>query len=111
MANDREKPVLEVDGNSAGRVAVDGRGRNVWQWNEEQLDSTTIMLSRLDNDSLELEPTRSVPIPGAKPAADDRRKKRDGRRESCSEGLGIDATLNIEAGAGAGGGFDPYNRS
>lgn len=98
MANDREKPIPDT-GREAGRdVETDARGRNVWHWNGEQLDSTTIMLSRLDNDALELEPTRSVPIPGGE--RDRPRGEDDGEPD-------IEATLDVGVRAG----FDPYNRS
>ena len=49
MAKERDKLTPAVGGNSAGHVAADSRGRNVWQWNDSQLDSTTIMLQRLEN--------------------------------------------------------------
>lgn len=98
MANDREKLVPSNGGNSAGSVQVDGRGRNVWQWNEKEVDSTTVMLGLLNNDALELEPTRNVPIPGRDPSATGAESKRE---------LGIDVTMNV----GMNSGFDPYNRS
>ena len=98
MANDREKPKPTTSDAAAGRVEIDARGRNVWQWNGEQIDSTTIMLSRLENDELELEPTRSVPVPGGKP----------GNTKAASDGEpDLEATFNVKSG----GGFDPYNRS
>ncbi|HVS22745.1 MAG TPA: hypothetical protein VMU03_03385 [Gammaproteobacteria bacterium] len=52
----------------AGRVEFDNRGRNVWRWAREALDSTSILLKRLENKDLALEPTRKVPIMRGGPA-------------------------------------------
>ena len=43
-----------------GGVAVDHRGRNIWQFHGEAIDSTSMMLQRLDNPALALEPTRKT---------------------------------------------------
>ena len=51
-----------------GRVEVDARGRNVWRWNKQEGDSTSVLLQRLDNKDLALEPTQKVPVV-KKPAA------------------------------------------
>lgn len=90
--------------NPAGRVAVDSRGRNVWQWNDDQLDSTTIMLARLDNDALAIEPTRRQPTLGQSPRID-----ADTSISAVFDpgDLSIEPTLKAKVG----GGFDPYNRS
>src|ERR1700704_4506258 len=54
----------------AGRVVVDNRGRNVWQWARDAIDSTSILLKRLENKDLAIEPTQNVPVmPGADPQA------------------------------------------
>jgi hypothetical protein len=51
-----------------GRVEVDSRGHNVWRWSRETNDSTSVVLKRLDNDDLALEPTQRVPVvPGSDP--------------------------------------------
>jgi len=59
-----------------GTVTVDQRGRNVWQFHGEAIDSTSMMLQRLDNPSLALEPTRktkrldsTTPVPPGKSPA------------------------------------------
>jgi hypothetical protein len=107
MAKERDKLTPAVGGNSAGHVAADSRGRNVWQWNDSQLDSTTIMLQRLENDELELEPTRRVRAQsGAAPSSGDARDRKR-RRRSSSDELTLDETFRVDQG----GGFDPYNRS
>jgi hypothetical protein len=93
------------DPEPAGRVEFDSRGNSVWRWARDVIESTSVLLKRLDNKDLALEPTQKVPImrggaPGAKrvaaakagdakPAASHPAKKPD-RRDG-------------------GGGFDPYN--
>ena len=62
MGDDSEKSAVQDHPDAVGHVVVDSRGRNVWQWDDEQLDSTSILLKRLDNDALAIEPTRRVPI-------------------------------------------------
>jgi hypothetical protein len=101
-----------------GQIAVDSRGRNVWQWSQEQLDSTTIMLQSLENSALALEPTLNVRRPetgdtaaASRPATGSARRdpaSRAARREKEQTGeLKIEQTLSFKLG----GGFDPYNRS
>ena len=52
----------------AGRVEVDSRGHNVWRWARDVLESTSVLLKRLENKDLALEPTQKVPIMrGAEP--------------------------------------------
>ncbi len=103
-----------------GRVVVDSRGRNVWQWARAALDSTSILLKRLENKDLAIEPTQKVPVmpradpraatrtpakqtapstPGAKPA-DDRATQKGARHADPTHGPQRRDT---------GGGFDPYN--
>ena len=45
------------DATAPGSVAVDQRGRNVWHFHGESIDSTSMMLQRLENPELALEPT------------------------------------------------------
>jgi hypothetical protein len=120
---DKETPAPEqkpVDEDRAGRVVVDARGRNVWQWARDAIDSTSILLKRLENKDLAIEPTQKVPVmrgadpqttkapapkqtapakPGAKAAAD--RAVQKGARPG-------DPTRGPKRGD-TGGGFDPYN--
>ena len=49
-----------ADPTAPGSVPVDQRGRNVWHFHGESIDSTSMMLQRLDNPSLALEPTRKT---------------------------------------------------
>ncbi|HEY7673337.1 MAG TPA: hypothetical protein VIC71_14070 [Gammaproteobacteria bacterium] len=100
-----QKLLIPVRQSEAGGVVVDSNGRNVWQWKDEQLDSTSVVLQRLDNASLELESTRKVPVAkgekDAKSQKDSKQQdpKRRGTRETLSASFEVDE----------GGGFDPYN--
>jgi hypothetical protein len=121
---DNEVPAPEspaADEGRAGRVVVDARGRNVWQWARAALDSTSLLLKRLENKDLALEPTQKVPImsgagpgnakspvPGkqtarAKPGAqtvEDEAEKKPAKRPDPMRG---------QVRRDGGGGFDPYN--
>lgn len=121
---DKETPQPEkppADDGSPGRVVVDNRGRNVWQWARAAIDSTSILLKRLENKDLAIEPTQKVPVirgaearPGQKaatpkPAAPNKpgAKPADGRaaQKAAKE---ADPTRGV-ARRDTGGGFDPYN--
>jgi hypothetical protein len=84
----------------AGKVEFDARGKAVWRWARDLLDSTSILLKRLDNKQLALEPTQKVPIARTKPAGD-----ATPVREPKSR---IELSLSGPA-SRDGGGFDPYN--
>ena len=121
---DKETPAREQapgEEGRPGRVVVDSRGRNVWQWARAALDSTSILLKRLENKDLAIEPTQKVPVvpgadaraatkapaakqnapnkPGAKPA-DDRAAHKGAKHPDPTRGPKRRDT---------GGGFDPYN--
>lgn len=110
MGTRRSKRIDGDPGAGPGRIAVDSRGRNVWQWNDDQLDSTTIMLQSLDNPELALEPTRKV----RRIEAGDADSKSPARRrgsslhaQDASRSLRVEQTFKVKIG----GGFDPYNSS
>jgi hypothetical protein len=85
----------------AGRVEFDSRGNSVWKWAKDMIDSTSILLKRLDNKDLALEPTQKVPVMGGgKAKAGD--KKGPGARR-------LELGLADSKGRETGGGFDPYN--
>jgi hypothetical protein len=91
-----EQPASEEP---AGRVEFDSRGNSVWRWARDVLDSTSILLKRLENKDLAIEPTQKVPVlgskkPGAKPAKP--------RRNPLS-------LADDDGGRDQGGGFNPYN--
>ncbi len=105
MARDHDKEDGETlaQREPAGKVEFDSRGKAIWRWARDVLDSTSILLKRLENKDLALEPTRKVPVMRSghgKPAA-------EGGRERSSR---IELSLSgPESRDGAGGGFDPYN--
>ena len=109
MDTQRNKQLRPDAVNTVGRVTVDSRGRNVWQWNDDQLDSTTIMLARLDNSALALEPTLNAKAPEFRQQEESSRsaRSRDRRRRDADLDLAIEQTFKIKLG----GGFDPYNSS
>ena len=125
MSDDTQRLIRPVEQNPSGEVVVDNRCRNVWQWKDEQIDSTSIVLKRLENEALELEPTRKVPIPG-KAASGNEVADRAGRGKAAPSARGgeprrrpaaersrdeADLSLSETIDYDAGGGFDPYNRS
>lgn len=97
-----QKLLIPVRQSDAGGVVVDSRGRNVWQWKDEQLDSTSVVLQRLENSALELESTRKVPV--VKPQEDAK-----ARKDSKRDRRGARDTLSVTGEVDASGGFDPYN--
>lgn len=60
----RDEPIVTTDHGSAGRVEVDAAGNRVWRWASDSSDSTSILIKKLDNTSLSLEPTQKVPVVG-----------------------------------------------
>lgn len=71
-----------------GRVVMDSRGHNVWRWSREGNDSTSVVLKRLDNQDLALEPTQKVPIArGADPAAKGAAPKGAAPKSAAAKGM------------------------
>ncbi len=121
---DKETPAPEatpLEESRPGRVVVDNRGRNVWQWARNAIDSTSILLKRLENKDLALEPTQKVPVMrGADPQAAAKTPAAK-RTAPTKPGAKTAAGPGIQKGArqadptrgpkrsDTGGGFDPYN--
>ncbi|HUQ50968.1 MAG TPA: hypothetical protein VM692_02025 [Gammaproteobacteria bacterium] len=107
-------PVKDVDDlprpatEPAGKVEFDSRGNSVWRWAKDVLGSTSVLLKRLDNKDLALEPTQKIPVVGgaaepaqkAKPQAEGRRAPVDPKAQHPA--------MQRER-RRDGGGFDPYN--
>ena len=109
MVDDTQKLVTPIRQGPAGKVVIDSRGRNVWQWQDAQLDSTSIVLKRLENDALELEPTRRVAAVGKRGRLKD--AAATGRSPRASAPREVELSIEHTTKVDAGGGFDPYNRS
>jgi hypothetical protein len=97
---------------AAGRVEFDNRGKAVWRWARDALlESTSILLKRLENTNLALEPTRKVPVLGQKSAAGPGARKpspsRAGAPKPRREPLELSEPEALTSDSG--GGFDPYN--
>ena len=97
--------------NAAGRVDFKG-GKAVWEWSQDQNDSTSILIKMLDNPELELEVTQRTPVmsnkpPSAKagPAANDAKSQKAAFEQAAED----DTLAQLKKLRGAGG-FDPYNR-
>jgi len=102
----------------AGRVEVDARGRNVWRWARDVIDSTSVLLKRLENKDLALEPTQKVPVvrddapakggKGAKGGAPPK-EQMSLEEEPATSKKAQHPAMQRERRRDGGGGFDPYN--
>jgi hypothetical protein len=121
MSEDSPKPtkITTTRDSKAGRVETDARGRNVWRWKKTGADdSTSVLLKRLDNEALQLEPTARVPRPGTAESKKAGTALPAGTRDVESKsreratGRGQAGTrASTKRGNKGGGGFDPYNSS
>lgn len=101
----------------AGRVEFDTRGNSVWRWARDVLESTSVLLKRLDNKDLALEPTQKVPVvrdPGRAPQKGAKAppvSKRGPEPKAAAEKTEVrhPAMQRERRRDGSGGGFDPYN--
>lgn len=106
----------------AGRVEVDSRGRNVWRWARDVIESTSVLLKRLENTDLALEPTQKVPImrgPDAAPKGSRTAAKPVGSSPGTAAKSGASKPAGSKTAArhparqsdrgSDDGGFDPYN--
>jgi hypothetical protein len=96
----------------AGKVEFDSRGNSVWRWARDVLESTSVLLKRLDNKDLALEPIQKVPVVRS---TEQPPKKKGGKPRVDAETTPADAKAAHPAMQrerrrdGSGGGFDPYN--
>ena len=100
---DQDGDSLTTDHGAAGGMEVDSKGNRVWRWARGVLDSTSVLLKRLENKDLALDPTAKVPIMrGAK----DSKKKPSPEKKAP-----VALSMVPEPGSrDRGGGFDPYNK-
>jgi len=97
----------------AGKVEVDSRGNNVWRWARDVLESTSVLLKRLENKDLALEPTQKVPVMrGPAPALKSTAKpggRATGHEPPEHKPPRHPALQREREPRDTGGGFDPYN--
>ena len=109
-----DEPATEP-ANAPGKVVIDSRGHNVWQWAKDVLENTSVLLKRLENKNLALEPTRKVPIlpggPTAEKGSNPKAAKAADSKTKASKAAARDPAPPPDGDArDSGGGFDPYNR-
>jgi hypothetical protein len=106
-----KKPALDENA-SPGRIAVDDRGRNVWQWKGD-LDSTTSLLRQLDNDALALEQTNKFARPDLDCRRNSSHRSRPASDRQRSTAAVTETRKPVAPGSGSepGGGFNPYDKS
>jgi hypothetical protein len=93
----------------AGKVEIDSHGNRVWRWAKEVLESTSVLLKRLDNKDLALAPTQKVPVLGG---AERSRQKQPPSRAAAAPSNESDKPrppASRRERGDSGGGFDPYN--
>ena len=90
-----------------GRVEIDSRGHNVWRWAKDVIESTSVLLKRLENKELALEPTQKVPVVRTADTAP-KTQKPAAKQESPKKAARHPA-LQRDREPDVGGGFDPYN--
>jgi hypothetical protein len=96
-------------GEPVGRVVVDSRGHNVWQWARDVVESTSVLLKRLDNHALALEPTQKVPVVHQEPTLNVQKGKPAAKQSAQAAPRHPALQREHDRSRGTGGGFDPYN--
>jgi hypothetical protein len=109
MSRVPDKGITEsTTGEPVGRVVVDSRGHNVWQLARDVIESTSVLLKRLDNQDLALEPTQKVPVVHEEPAPHVQKGKPSAKQSA--QPAPRHPALQRERDRSRGtGGFDPYN--
>jgi hypothetical protein len=109
----RAEPVAEEP---VGKVVIDSRGHNVGQWARDVIESTSVLLKRLENKDLALEPTRKVPVvrdaePAKGPKSDKPGAKAGGAKETdaAQRHPALQREREREPRRDGSRGFDPYN--
>jgi hypothetical protein len=94
-----------------GKVEFDSRGNSVWRWAKDLAGSTSVLLKRLDNKDLALEPTQKVPVmKGAQNApAGGKQHRRADQSVQPEQAPRHPALQRDDRRSKGGGGFDPYN--
>lgn len=106
MSDAKKTPEIATGAKAAGQVDRDSRGNNVWRWKQGGTDSTSIVLKRLENDALRLEPTQAVPIPKPNAARPRSFERGPATTSGDADENGAEQTRGIKSG-----GFNPYDHS
>jgi hypothetical protein len=102
------KDCANTDTEPAGKVEFDSRGNSVWRWARDVLENTSVLLKRLENKDLALEPTQKVPVMrDTERAARGAARERKGATPKESKSAAKQSAAPPKRGDG--GGFDPYN--
>jgi hypothetical protein len=92
----------------AGKVEFDSRGNSVWRWARDVLESTSVLLKRLDNKDLALEPTQKVPVVRAAELPQKGSRAHGREEKQPADSKAAHPAMQRER-RRDGGGFDPYN--
>jgi hypothetical protein len=93
-----------------GRVEFDSRGNSVWRWAKDVIESTSVLLKRLEVKDLALEPTQKVPVmSGADKSKQKQPSSRDDSARDEDGGKSKHPAMRRDRHDTGGGGFDPYN--
>ena len=101
--DDAEPPSPEP----AGKVEFDSRGNSVWRWARDVIESTSVLLKRLENKDLALESTQKVPV--VRGAGGVRGGKASAAAKSAAPTYEPRHPARKPDPRDRGGGFDPYN--
>lgn len=105
--NDKGLKPAETATQPPGRVEIDSRGHNVWRWARDVIESTSVLLKRLENKDLALESTQKVPVvPGPDAGA---KGQKSAAKPSMAKKAAKHPALPPDHGRDRTGGFDPYN--
>jgi hypothetical protein len=105
-----DEPRASEEREPPGRVEFDSRGNSVWRWAKDVIESTSVLLKRLEVKDLALEPTQKVPVMRADKdkAVQKQSASRGGTRDDESDKKSHHPAARRDRRDG-GGGFDPYN--
>ena len=110
-ATDRERvddqPRASEQREPPGRVEFDSRGNSVWRWAKDVIESTSVLLKRLEVKDLALEPTQKVPVVGGADNSKPKRPRNGSVDDEASDKSRHPAARRDRCDTG--GGFDPYN--
>ena len=106
-APDKDVEATTPASKPVGKVEFDSRGNSVWRWARDVLESTSVLLKKLENKDLALEPTQKAPAMGrADPA---RASPKPAAKPADVEAARPRHPALQRERRDRGGGFDPYN--